>query len=233
MKFVRIFFIGLLMTGCATAPMHIPQTELSEINAPKSKIAIQIYDSRPLSITSVKSVAGSGLAAKLSKSDNLPLGEAIMKQYGIENASRQLARKVVGDLRANCAAAVSLSEKTVDLPMPETAPTYKINADYVLEIAVTGLEASYMPLNWQTYFIGMNAKARLIKKIDHRIVWEGKAFANGIRDKRMKLDVTEFEKDEAKKVKEILDIGTTTCSHVIIKGLLDKEEIKSGSFKGI
>ena len=75
----------------------------------------------------------------------------------------------------------------------------------------------------------MNAKARLIKKIDNRIVWEGKAFANGIRDKRMQLDVTEFEKDDAKKVKEILYIGTATCSHVIVKGLFNKAEIKSAT----
>lgn len=68
----------------------------------------------------------------------------------------------------------------------------------------------------------MNAKSRLIKKVDNQIVWEGKAFANGIRDKRMKLDVTEFEKDEAKKVKEILDIGTTECSRIIVKNLLSK-----------
>lgn len=228
MKLIHFVFIGLFIIGCASAPMQIPHQELVDITAAKSKIVVQSYNSRPLSITSVKSIAGAGLAAKLSKSDNLSHGEAIMTQYGIENASRQLAKKVVADLKANCAAIVSLSEETKAVPIPKAAPTYKINADYVLEIAVIGLEASYLPLNWQTYWIGMNAKARLIKKIDNRIVWEGNAFASGIRDKRMKLDVTEFEKDEAKKVKEIIDIGTTECSHVIVKGFLNKEKIKPG-----
>ena len=97
-----------------------------------------------------------------------------------------------------------------------------MNADYVLEIAANGLKASYLPLNWLTYFIGMNARARLIKKSEHQIVWEGKAFANYIRDKRMKLDVAEFEKDEAKKVKEILNIGITECSRNIVNSLLNK-----------
>ena len=222
MKNICIALIGLFMVGCATAPMQMPKQELAAITAAESSIAVQIYSSPPLSITSVKSVAGSGLAATLSKSENLPYGEAIMKKYEIENASRQLAKKVVKDLRANCAATVFLSEEAKVLPIPEVAPTYQMNADYVLEIAVNGLEASYLPLNWQTYFIGMNAKSRLIKKVDNQIVWEGKAFANGIRDKRMKLDVTEFEKDEAKKVKEILDIGTTECSRIIVKNLLSK-----------
>lgn len=222
MKFKCIALIGLFMVGCATAPMQMPQQELAAITATGSRIAVQTYDSRPLIITSVKSIAGSGLAAKLSKSENLPYGEAIMKKYKIENASWQLAKKVGKDLRVNCDATVFLSEETKALPIPEVAPTYQMNADYVLEIAVNGLEANYLPLNWQTYFIGMNARARLIKKSDHQIVWEGKAFANGIRDKRMKLDVTEFEKDEAKKVKEILYIGTTECSRIIANNLLNK-----------
>lgn len=222
MKFISIALIGLFMIGCATAPMQMPKQELAAITAEGSRIAVQIYSSPPLSITSVKSVAGSGLAAMLSKSENLPYGEAIMRKYEIENASRQLAKKVVKDLRTNCAATVFLCEDAKVLPMPEAAPTYQMNADYVLEIAVNGLEASYLPLNWQTYFISMNAKSRLVKKIDHQIVWEGRAFANGVRDKRMKLDVTEFEKDEAKKVKEILDIGATECSRIIVKNLLNK-----------
>lgn len=227
MRHVFLFLIVLFMAGCAATPMQIPPQELAGITAPTSKIAIQIYESPSLQITTVKNVAGEGLAAKLSKSDNLPLGQAIMTQYGIENASMQLARKVAQNLEANCAATVILSEATKKSPIPIEPPTYNSNADYVLEIAVIGVSASYMPLNWREYFIGMNAEARLINIKDNRIVWEGKSFANGIKDKRMKLHVTEFEKDEAKKVKEIFDIGTTTCSNSLVKDFLNKEEIKS------
>jgi len=200
---------GVFLGGCATNLPPVPQDVLSALTGGEKRITIHYYESPKLNIMSVKSVAGNGLAATLSKSDNL---SSASQNNPIGEPSEMLAKKFLQDLKANGVRKISLHAEAHSLPFPKETPNYGDDSDYSLVVRILGLEANYLPLHWQTYAFSVQGEGKLIRNTDDQVVWQGRCFQSGYRDNRMKLDVTEFDKNDGAKVKELLELGTNECS---------------------
>ncbi len=194
----------------------MPDNVINSLVNDGESITVRYYRGNDLIITSVKSIAGTGLAAMASKSENLPYGHAIMATYNVPKPMAQLAEKLTAALGNNGIKKVNLDRTPHETEKDGAEPTYDYDTNYVLILRQVSFSSNYMPLNWQTYWVGFDASAQLIRLSDKQVVWKGGGGTNGVLDDQLRLDVTEFEKDEAKKLKEIIDACTTETGGKII-----------------
>lgn len=206
---ISIFFV-LAVQGCASALYQdISGKDLQSVKS--SSVVIKYYQAPPFVLMTPKDIVGEGLVARLTGSSGLPPGTALVKTYAIQDPTVMLAAETKKTFGAQGIKIAGIDDKKLPLPVKE-ATQYPEKSDYVLELNTPAWLANYLPMNWKTYAFVVRGAGRLIRTSDQAVVWKGYCYHGGYEDERLKFDISEFEKNNAQKVKQALEIGTKVCA---------------------
>jgi hypothetical protein len=233
MKRSALLFAGAAsLAGCAgnqATPMN------AESNAAlKQAPVIQVvrYVSPGMNITIPKNASGLGplgsvLVGAGTGTGEMPTGDSLARAYKLPDPADDVARRLVEKLKTEGALAnLRVEPKLAGRPLAEDPAHYR--AKYpnavVLELSVENQGASYGAVNWKTYTYFMYGKARLIRVSDGKVLWSDSCNLHAFGDDAAKrqLDVTEFEANNGKRLKEVTSYSNERCSRMLADKILAK-----------
>jgi hypothetical protein len=172
----RFIVTGLLISlgACAGTNVNLSEQDRSAIR--KAPVVNIVRYSLGLNIQTPAQVAGMGLIATSTGSQNLPTGAELARKYAYPEPTLLVATRVAEQLRTRGRLTnVSLVTAVEPLPVRDEFSQYRsrYTTGLVLEINMAGgYRMSYQPFNWKTYqFTPFGVHARVINPKDGRILW--------------------------------------------------------------
>lgn len=228
---VAVLLAAGALQGCGSNQVKMSAEDSAALRQ-ASAIRVVRYRSPAMNITAPKDAPGLGflgsaLVGSGTASGEIPAGHSLASAYGLSDPADEVGRRLAEKLRAEGGLANLRTEpKLLARPLVEEPAHYRsaYKDGLVLEISVENHGASYGAVNWKTYTYFLAGRARLIRMSDGKVLWLDACNIHAFADDAAKrqLDVTEFEKNNAARLKEVLSYTNERCSRVLADKLLGK-----------
>ena len=222
-RFALVALAALLafLQGCAPVNVAISPEDRSSLRTAPVIYVVQ-YEDPTMQLMTPTGVAGTGLITSMTGSGQLPRGSELQRAYGLPDAVSVLTRDFVQKLTTEGRLSnLRVVPERLPLPIDEEVARYrgKYAGGLVLEI-YGQMGAGYKAVRWQTYNFGMFGRARLIRAADGKVLWKEICNVGGHNDDALTLDVTEFEANNAARLKQLIPMSADRCSRVLTDKLL-------------
>lgn len=112
-----------------------------------------------------------------------------------------------------------------------TAPDEYVLAQYkkkygnglLMEIRMTGYQLHYLPEDLNRYSLSIQARTRLIRLDDSKIVWRGVCVAGGSGDRTLRFNMTGIRPKEARRLQAGIRRASGQCAEQLVGQYLGKE----------
>ena len=212
--------LRLLATAALALPgasaMARDQGDIRPMLESAPAISFVYYHAPPLFITTPASVAGAGLMAAATHSEQLPKGAELEKAFAIPDAGAEIAAQLTAVLTtATLAPKLHVEDHAHPRLWNKDPGTYhgETQDPFVLELFVEGKSASYLPLKWRTYYYGISTRLRLIDVAQSKVIWEHHCNQSGLSGDAYKLKVDEFEANGGARLKQVAQAANDFCAH--------------------
>lgn len=221
---IIVALVLISLGACAGSNVKLSEQDRSGIRkAPV--INVVRYVSPGLSIQTPAQVAGKGLIASSTGSENLPTGAELARKYAYPEPTLLVATRVAEQLRTRGRlTSVSLASTAEPLPVRDELTQYRsrYTTGLVLEISMpVGYMMSYQPFNWETYqFTPFGIRARIIDPKDGRILWQNSCNISKEPNTKFTIDVTEFEANNGARAKDVIQTASRVCADQLLTDIL-------------
>lgn len=217
--FVSLLLIAILSTA-ATAQKKAKLTPDVKEALKTAHVLLVRYEAPPLNVMTPKDVAGEGLIANITQSDDAEDG----MRYRYYPSAR-IQKQVDSIFRAEgIMTNIEIREEAFDFTMPsglkDLSKYESVESDYIVELYVPlmGFQASYMPVKWRKYQLQLGCIIRIIRLEDQKLVWKSNAGHTHLQDGDMKFHIDEL----AENGKELISGKVDKASHAIALNLAEK-----------
>ncbi len=222
----RRFIVTVLLISlgaCASSNVNLSEQDRSAIR--KAPVINVVRYSLGFNIQTPAQVAGMGLIASSTASQNLPTGAELVRKYAYPDPTLLVATRITEQLRARGRLTnISLVTAVEPLPIKDEFSQYRsrYTTGLVLEINMAGgYMMSYQPFNWKTYqFVPFGVHARMIDPKDGRILWHNHCDINRESNTKLTIDVTEFEANNGARAKELIQTASRICADQLVSDIL-------------
>jgi hypothetical protein len=184
------------------------------------------YQSGPMNMMTPSDAVSGGILVQATGSTKLPRWYELERKHRLPDASVALRDSVVPKLQADGGlTSLRVQSQMLPLPVVEDLGAYrdKYRSGLVLEITTPGRGATYGVMSWRTYSYGLYGKARLIRLRDSKVIWADTCLVEGKDDEKLKFDVSEFEANNAARLKEMIRYSSDRCGRILVDSLLGRK----------
>jgi hypothetical protein len=212
---VRMIVATTLSAGCFDA-MARDQADVRPLLEAAPSISFVYYTAPPLYVMTPAKVAGAGLMAAATHSEQLPSGGELEKAFAIPDASGEIAAQLAARMMTpTLAPKLHVEDHPHGRAWSRDPGVYhgETQDPFVLELFVDGKAANYLPLKWRTYYFGLSVQLRLIDVAQSKVIWQHHCNQSGLHGDTYKLKVDQFEANGGARLKEVTRAANDFCAH--------------------
>lgn len=222
LTFALVATASAYLQACGTPAQVRMESATRDTVTSASQIDVVHYATPSLFLQTPKEAAGAGLLTAMTGSNELPSGAEIERTYGLPDAAEEIAGKLTTRLQSDGGLKNLHAGSALPLPWAEDPSHYRgqAGAPFVLEISIQQHSAGYQVLHWKTYYYWLVARARLVRVADTKVLWSNICWVGGPRSDTMTLDVSQFEANNAARLKELYHEGDEQCAKSLAETFL-------------